>query len=197
MARTLLIGTGNLDKARELEALLSGLPVEVKGLADFRGVAAPEETEDSFEGNALLKAQYYHERFGVWCVADDSGLEVEALDGAPGVYSARYAGEDCSYEDNNLKLLKVLEDAPGEKRRARFVCCAALAGEGIARAVRGTVEGRIAFECRGSNGFGYDPLFIPQGGEKTFGEMEPEEKQRLSHRANAFTKMRTVLESLL
>lgn len=187
MRRDLVIGSGNHDKAAELRLLLDGLPWTVKTLADYPEVREPEETGATFEANALLKARYYSEEFGVPSVADDSGLEVDALDGAPGVYSARYAGPGCTYDDNNRKLLNALADVPEDQRTARFVCCAAfVTPEGEEHVLRGTVEGVVAPECRGSNGFGYDPLFIANGYEHTFGEIAAEEKHKVSHRGRAF-----------
>jgi len=190
MAKPLLIGSGNRDKAAELERLLHGSPWEVKTLLDFPALPEPEETETTFEGNALLKARYYSKALGVACVADDSGIEVAALGGAPGVYSARYAGEDCTYDDNNRKLLAALNDVPAAKRRARFVCCAAFVDlDGAEHVEFGTVEGIIAPAPRGSNGFGYDPIFIPSGFEQTFGELNALVKSSVSHRGEAFGKM--------
>ena len=190
MARVLLIGSGNRDKREELAHLLQGSDWEVKSLKDFEEVDEPEETEDTFEGNALLKARYYGGRFGVACVADDSGIEVDALDGAPGVYSARYAGEDCTYDDNNCKLLDAIRDVPDEKRTARFVSCAAFVDtDGTEHVELGTVEGKLAHETSGENGFGYDPLFIPSGHDKTFGHFTREEKAAVSHRGKAFRAM--------
>ena len=121
MARVLLIGSGNKDKQKELSDLLKDSAWDVKGLQDFEPIEEPEETEDTFEGNALLKARYYGNHFGVACVADDSGIEVDALNGEPGVYSARYAGEDCTYDDNNQKMLNALENIQTEKRGARYI----------------------------------------------------------------------------
>ncbi|MFP6597378.1 MAG: RdgB/HAM1 family non-canonical purine NTP pyrophosphatase [Candidatus Hydrogenedentota bacterium] len=196
MARVLLIGSGNKDKQKELRDLLSDSAWDVKGLKDFDAIDEPEETEDTFEGNALLKARYYGQRFGVACVADDSGIEVDALNGKPGVYSARYAGEDCTYDDNNQKMLKALEeiDAPG--RGARFVSCAAFVDKyGTEHVEVGTVDGVIASECKGKNGFGYDPLFIPVGYERTFGELGSEVKAEISHRGRAFRAMSVYLDS--
>ncbi len=190
MPRALLIGSGNRDKATELAQLLDGTAWDVKTLGDFPEVPEPEETETTFEGNALLKARYYGRAFSVACVADDSGIEVEALSGAPGVRSARYAGENCSYDDNNRKLLAALKDAPPAGRRARFVCCAAFVDhDGTEHVELGTVEGLIAREARGSNGFGYDPIFMPSGFEQTFGELNPLVKSGVSHRGEAFRKM--------
>jgi len=198
MDRVLLIGSNNKDKAREIRSLLEDSPWDVKSLSDFEPVSEPEETEATCEGNALLKARYYAEHFGVACVADDSGLEVDALDGAPGVYSARYAGEGCSYADNNRKLLAALEGLPSERRRARFVCVAAFVDEeGGEHLERGTAKGAIAPECRGEHGFGYDPLFIPDGFDRTFGEFAPEAKAAVSHRGRAFRKLCNHLASLV
>lgn len=196
MARVLVIGSGNRDKARELAELLRGLPWDVKSLADFPPVEEPEETGETFEANALLKARYYAKALGgVVCVADDSGLAVDALDGAPGIYSARYAGPDCSYADNNEKLLGALESFAWHERTARFVCCAAFHDPaGVEHTELGTVEGHIAMEPFGAQGFGYDPVFVPSGEDRTFGEMTPAEKHRLSHRGRAFAQLRAWLE---
>jgi len=190
MARVLLIGSGNRDKRDELTHLLEGSDWDVKSLKDFDAFEEPEETEETFEGNALLKARYYGKHLGVACVADDSGIEVDALDGAPGVYSARYAGEDCTYEDNNRKLLEAIRDVPDEKRTARFVSCAAFVDtDGTEHVELGTVEGVLAHEISGENGFGYDPVFIPAGFDKTFGHFSRVEKEAVSHRGKAFRAM--------
>jgi XTP/dITP diphosphohydrolase len=195
--RTLLLGTGNKDKAAELRTLLEGLPWRVVTLAAYPEMDEPEEDQDTFEGNALLKARYYGRRLGLWCAADDSGLVVDALDGRPGVYSARYAGPGCAYADNNAKVLRELDGAPPAERTARFVCCAALAGpDGHEHTETGTVEGRIAEAERGHRGFGYDPLFIPEGYEQTFGELPADVKHALSHRGEAFRRLRDHLASL-
>jgi XTP/dITP diphosphohydrolase len=193
----LLIGSANPHKAQELAQLLEGLPWQVKSLLDFPAVEDPEETGETFEENALLKARYYCTAFGVPTVADDSGLVVDKLDGAPGVYSARYAGPGCTYEDNNRKLLAALEGAPWHERTARFVCCAAFLEPGGAPHVElGLVEGHIACACSGKHGFGYDPLFVPEGQELTFAEMSPGAKHSISHRGRAFQQLRAYLENL-
>jgi XTP/dITP diphosphohydrolase len=198
VSEVLLIGTGNRDKAAELAEILQGLPWDVKSLADFPHVPEPIEDGDTFEANALKKAVYYGRRFDVCCVADDSGLAVDALDGAPGVYSARYAGDDCTYADNNAKLLRELADVPQEKRSARFICCAAFAHRsGRTHTETGVAEGRIILEPRGNGGFGYDPLFLPRGFELTFAEMPPDQKHKISHRGRAFQRLRAYLETLL
>lgn len=197
MREPLLIGTHNPDKARELAELLDGLPWDVKTLADFPPVPVPREDGQSFEENAVAKATYYTHCLGVWSVADDSGLVVDALSGGPGVESAHYAGEGCSYADNNRKLLAALQRVCEQDRTARFVCCAALASpDGTVHVETGSVEGRIALDCRGRNGFGYDPLFVPEGYDQTFGELPPPVKRAISHRARAFRKLRAYLESL-
>lgn len=195
--RKLLIGSANTDKAEELRDLLRGLPWQVIGLSEVPEVAPPEEHGETFQANALNKARYYGATFGVDCIADDSGLEVDALDGAPGVFSARYAGEICSYSDNNHKLLDALRGVPPGERTARFVCCAALLlRNGDMNIEVGTVEGRIAEAPRGTHGFGYDPIFIPDGHDRTFGEMTPEEKHTMSHRGKAFLQMRDYLAAV-
>lgn len=194
MTQTLVIATGNRDKAAELSTILESLSCIVTTLAEYPPIEAPVEDGQTFEANARLKALYYAKQLGLPCVADDSGLAVDALDGAPGVYSARYAGPGCTYADNNQKLLAALEGVPGSRRTARFVCCAAFATpEGRVHIEQGTVDGTIAPACRGAQGFGYDPLFIPEGEAKTFAEMSAEAKHRLSHRGRAFARLRNWL----
>ncbi len=194
MIETLLIGSGNRHKAIELARMLEGLPWVVKCLADFPKVPEPVEDGDTFQANAVKKALYYGQGFNVCCVADDSGLVVDALRGAPGVLSARYAGEGASDADNNRKLLRELDDVPMSQRTARFVCCAAFADRsGHIHIETGTVEGHIAMEPRGRHGFGYDPLFIPVGGTLTFGEMESAAKDAISHRGRAFKRLHDYL----
>ncbi len=194
MPKVLLLGSGNRDKARELSVLLADSGWEVKGLRDFPEVPEPEEDQDTFEGNALLKARYYGAHFNLPCVSDDSGIEVDALDGAPGVYAARYAGEDCSYEDNNVKLLAALDGVEVEQRGARFVCCAAFVDvKGNEFTELGSIDGHIAPAICGTNGFGYDPVFIPEGHVNTFGELSPEVKRSISHRGQAFRKLSETL----
>lgn len=142
------------------------------------------ETQDTIEGNAVQKAKYVWEKYGMDCIADDTGLEVEALDGAPGVYSARYAGEECSAEKNIQKLLKELHGV--ENRKARFKTVAAFVLDGEVHLFEGVINGRILTEKRGSEGFGYDPVFMPDQSEESFAEMAAEKKNTISHRALAF-----------
>lgn len=198
MTEKLLIGSANLNKARELAMLLEDLPWEVVSLRDFPGITAPEESGTTFADNAILKARYYGDTFQVTCIADDSGLVVDALDGAPGVYSARYAGEGADDAANNAKLLEALADTPWHDRTARFVCCAAFyrPGEDVHLEI-GEAGGHIAISPFGENGFGYDPVFVPEGHERTFAEMSVEEKHTLSHRGRAFAKLRAWLETRL
>jgi len=154
------------------------------------------EDADTFEGNALKKARELGRASGLWTLADDSGLEVAALDNAPGVYSARYAGEPCSYPANNAKLLKALEDVAD--RRARFRCVIALcAPDGREWTVEGRCTGRIIEAPRGANGFGYDPLFVPDGFEQTFAELDGAAKNRISHRGNALRRAAAEWRGLL
>jgi len=198
LAEVLLIGSGNRGKAAELAGLLEGLPWEVRCLADYDPVPPPVENGRTFEENAVKKAAYFSEAFGLACLADDSGLVVDAIGGAPGIYSARYAGPEADDKANNAKLLADLEGVAEAERTARFVCYAAFVRPGEAPHVEtGVVEGRIGFRPRGAGGFGYDPLFIPEGHTRTFGEMQTAEKKRISHRGRALEKMRSYLERLV
>jgi XTP/dITP diphosphohydrolase len=197
LADVLLIGSGNRGKAAELAGLLEDLPWEVRSLADYAPVPPPVEDGLTFEENAVKKALYFSELFGVACLADDSGLMVDAIGGDPGIYSARYAGEAADDKANNAKLLAQLEGVAEAERTARFVCYAAFVRPGGPPHVEnGAAEGRIDFKPRGAGGFGYDPLFIPEGYTRTFGEMEAAEKKLISHRGRALQKMRSYLERL-
>lgn len=199
MSVRLALATGNAKKVEELRRILDGLDVELVTMTEL-GIDSPEETGTTFEANALLKAQYVCDRSGLPALADDSGLAVDALDGAPGVWSARYAGVDGDGADdaNNTKLLDALADVPDELRTARFVCAAALVTPGGgAWTVRGTMEGRIGHEARGEQGFGYDPLFTSEGETRTNAELAPAEKDARSHRGQAFRAIRPVVERAL
>ncbi len=197
MLRTLLIGSQNPKKVGELAEILHDLPWRVKSLQDFPSAPEPEEDGRTFQDNAVKKAVYYANRFQVWCAADDSGLVVDSLDGAPGVYSARFAGPQATDAENNAKLLAALVGVPESQRTARFVCCAALVEPGgTPHLEMGTVEGRIGFENRGTVGFGYDPLFTPDGHDKTFAQMTAAEKHAVSHRGRAFANLRSYIASL-
>ena len=196
MPEPLLIGSGNRGKAAELAELLRGLPWDVKSLGDFPEAPDCVEDGDTFEANATKKAAYYSACFNVACVADDSGLVVDVLGGAPGMMSARYAGEGATDAARCAKLLGALRTIPANERTARFVCCAAFVKPGaVAHIEMGVVEGTIGFECRGSGGFGYDPLFIPNGFTLSFGELDPVRKHAVSHRGQALRKLCAYLES--
>ncbi|WP_080797057.1 RdgB/HAM1 family non-canonical purine NTP pyrophosphatase [Arabiibacter massiliensis] len=195
--KTVVIASNNAHKAREIAEALDFPGWEFRTLRELGIESDPAEDADTFEGNARIKAQAAREASGGRAVlADDSGLEVDALGGAPGVFSARYAGDPCDDAANNAKLLAELADVPDEGRTARFVCTLAFIDEDGAETVaRGTVEGRIGHEGRGSHGFGYDPLFLPDvfDGVRTLAEALPEEKNAVSHRGNALRELRAKL----
>lgn len=183
----LLIATRNAGKVAEFRRLLTGLPLRLRGLDEFALDADAEETGETFAENAAIKADFYCRRTGIPTLADDSGLEVEALGGAPGVLSARYAGPGASDEQRVALLLKELDATGDAERRARFVCVIALADPsgGRTELFAGECAGRIIGEPRGAGGFGYDPVFVPEGHSETFGELPAEIKNRISHRARA------------
>lgn len=182
----LIFATNNIYKLQEIKDLLSGL-YEVLSLEDIEVREDIPETADSLEGNALQKARFVHLKTGADCFADDTGLEVEALNGKPGVYSARYAGEGASFEDNMDKLLSDLDGK--SNRQACFRTVIALIYNGNEYLFEGIVKGKILHEKTGSGGFGYDPLFIPEGFEKSFAEMSPSEKNAISHRGLSVNKL--------
>ena len=178
----LVFATNNRHKLEEVRAIL-GNKIEILSLNDIDCHDDIPETADTLEGNALIKARYIHEKFGVDCFADDTGLEVEALNGEPGVYSARYAGEDCNPEANMYKLLQNLT---GEKNRnAQFRTVIALIINGEEKLFNGIVKGTISREKMGNAGFGYDPIFIPEGFSESFAQMTSEMKNSISHRYRA------------
>jgi XTP/dITP diphosphohydrolase len=188
----LLLATRNADKTREFRELL-GHDFEVIDLSSFPEIAIPEETGRTFKENAALKAIAASEKLASLVVADDSGLEVDALDGAPGIYSARYAGENASAGDSISKLLRELSarNIADEKRSARFRCVTALAQNGkLLGTFEGAVKGNVVDPPRGNGGFGYDPVFQPTGFEQTFAEMPRELKNKISHRAQAIAALR-------
>ncbi|MBO0727042.1 MAG: non-canonical purine NTP pyrophosphatase [Blastocatellia bacterium] len=217
---TLLIATSNKGKVAEIASLLEGLDCRVIGLDDLSQVPPPvEETGTTFVENALLKADYYHSATGLLTLADDSGLEVDALDGRPGVYSARYGGESLNSAQQISLLLEEMKGAPDEKRTARFVCVVALvgkisdkrsqiwhsdgalvdaeAGPQIRQTFEGRCEGKIALAPRGAGGFGYDPIFIDAELGRTFAELPPQEKSSRSHRGKALQAAIKYIEALL
>lgn len=195
---TLLLGTQNKGKLKELRQLLADLPLELYSLDDFPAIKSVPETGATFSENASLKAAGYARQTGMLALADDSGLEVDALDGAPGVLSARYAGAGASDAERTAKLLDELKGTPVENRSARFICAVAIANpEGeVLKIFIGTCDGRIDFAPNGSEGFGYDPVFIPGGYEESFGQLKSEIKNQLSHRARALSAAREFLLTL-
>ena len=193
--RRLIFATGNEHKMVEIREILGELPVEILSMKDVGIKADIVENGNTFEENALIKAKEVCKLAGEMVLADDSGLEIDYLNGEPGIYSARYMGEDTSYHIQNQNLIDRLEGVPDEKRTARFVCAIAAAfPDGRSFVVRGTIEGIIGYEERGTNGFGYDPIFyLPERGVST-AEIPPEEKNSISHRGNALRKMKELLE---
>jgi len=187
----LLLATYNPGKIRELSALLSDIPLELANLTDLTGINEVEETGLTICENAELKATGYAMQSGIWSLADDSGLEVAALGGAPGVYSNRYAGEGASDAAKMEKVLKQLDAVPNAVRDARFVCAMSITDEAgkIVFTTEGFCPGTIANEPRGTNGFGYDPIFIPDGFDRTFGELSSDIKQQISHRSRAIKEI--------
>jgi XTP/dITP diphosphohydrolase len=185
----LVLATFNRDKGRELQALLDLRDLEVVSLADVPGATAPAETGSTLDENARIKARAAMARTGLPAIADDTGLEVDALDGRPGVHAARYAGPQASYADNVRKLLSELAGVPAGQRAARFrAVCVACWPDGIELAAHGVLEGRIAAAPRGTGGFGYDPVFeLPDG--RTLAELAEAEKNALSHRARAMRRL--------
>lgn len=184
----LVAATHNPGKAREIEALLDGHYVVVT--AASVNLPEPDETESTFVGNALLKARHAADRSGEVSLADDSGLSVAALDGAPGIFSARWAGPDKDFAFAMRRVEERLEEVGSDDRRAWFTSALAVAWpDGPAVVVEGRIDGLLTFPPRGDRGFGYDPMFVPAGSDLTFGEMDPVEKHRISHRADAFRKL--------
>lgn len=192
--RRLVVATGNPGKLREFRCLLAGLPFELASQADL-GVAAPEETGSSFLANALLKARHAAAATGAAAIADDSGLEVDALGGAPGIYSARYAGPGADDGSNNAKLLAALEGTPPERRGARYRCALAFldGASDTALTAEGVWEGTILDAPRGTGGFGYDAYFWLSELRMTAAELDPQEKNRRSHRGMALRALRDQL----
>ena len=196
---TLVLASRNRKKSGEMAGLLAPHGIDVQSVADFADV--PEVVEDgrTFAENAAKKAAQTAKHLNRWVIGEDSGLLVDALNGAPGIYSARYAGENATDDLNNAKLLDAVKDVPAEKRGARYLCHVALADpEGTVRlAVESSCRGRITAAPRGANGFGYDPLFLIPEYHRTFGELSPAVKRRISHRARAFAEFVPRLAALL
>ena len=191
--------THNENKLTEFKQLLQEMPVDVHGAMEMDYFSAPPETGDTFVDNARIKARALRSlKNTCWVVADDSGLVVEGLNGLPGVHSARYAGENASYQENNAKLLKMMQLRSPQNRKAHFVCCLlAYSPEGEEFIFEGKLEGTIGKAATGKNGFGYDPIFIAEGHEKTLAEIPPGEKNQISHRGLALQQLRNKLQEVL
>lgn len=186
----LLVATKNAGKIKELTELLANSGLEIISLSSFPSLADVEETGLTFTENALIKAHYYYKETQILSLSDDSGLSVDALDGAPGVYSARYSGPNASDKTRYEKLLAELKDIPLEKRTARFTCSLALVGKDLEEVFSASTEGQIIFSPRGENGFGYDPVFEYLPLSKTFAELNSQEKASVSHRGKALAQLR-------
>ncbi|MGH9764900.1 MAG: RdgB/HAM1 family non-canonical purine NTP pyrophosphatase [Blastocatellia bacterium] len=185
----LLIASTNKGKVEELREILEIEGLEVMGLDRLPAMTVPEETGSTFEENALLKAHYYRKLTGMITIADDSGLEVDALGGAPGVMSARYAGFEATDNDRVRKLLGELDGVAGQRRSARFICAAALVWQGGEKVFRGEANGQITIDKRGAGGFGFDPVFLYGPLGRTFAELSRSEKSSVSHRGIAFRNL--------
>ena len=196
--KELIIATKNRKKLHELKKYLKGINAKVRSLKEFKNTPRIVEDKDTFKGNAIKKALAISRFTKGLVLADDSGLMVDILDGKPGVRSSRFAGPKKDDHDNNLKLLDLLKDIPLRKRRAHFVCSVAIADKGkVIKVIEEYCNGLIAFEIRGRHGFGYDPLFLIPKYNKTFGELGPTAKDRMSHRAKALKKARKFLRKYL
>ena len=194
----IVLATNNTHKAQEIKNILSDLKAEILSLKDFPPYVIPEETGKTFEENALIKAREAFKCTNTISLADDSGLEVDALDRSPGIMSARFAGPGCTYKDNNIKLLNLMKDVPDEKRGATFRCVVAIVFDlKEIKIVEGEVKGFITKEEKGEGGFGYDPVFYYPPLGKTFAQLNPDEKNKVSHRSIAFKKAQEVLEKLI
>ncbi|MBT9872241.1 non-canonical purine NTP diphosphatase [Bacteroides salyersiae] len=193
MKKKLVFATNNLHKLKEVSAIL-GDKIKLLSLNDINCHTDIPETSDTLEENALLKAKFIHNHYGINCFADDTGLEVEALNGRPGVYSARYAGDAHNSEANMLKLIQDMEGK--ENRKAQFRTVISLILDENTYQFEGIIKGRIIEEKRGLSGFGYDPIFIPEGYDKTFAELGDEIKNKISHRAQAINKLCKFLFSI-
>ena len=193
----MIFATGNEGKMREVRMILGDLGAEILSLKEAGIQAEAEENRTTFEENAVIKAKEIMEKTGALVLADDSGLEVDALNGEPGIYSARYMGHETSYHIKNKNLIERLEGKTGEERSARFVCAiAACFPDGRVLTTRGTMEGQIGYEEKGENGFGYDPIFYLPEYQCYSGELPLEEKNKLSHRGKALRLMKEQLEAL-
>jgi len=197
--KELVVATTNKGKLKEIKGLLKEFSLKITSLADYPD--APEIVEDgrTFRANAIKKAQTIAAYTKKWTLGEDSGLEVKVLDNAPGIYSARFSGDQATDKKNNAKLLQSLRDIPSERRQARYRCCAALVDGGahLMGVADGRCNGIIALRAKGRNGFGYDPYFFLPRYQQTFGQMDPAVKAKISHRAKAFEKMKKMVQLYL
>ena len=193
----IVLATHNHDKEIELQHSLRGLDVDICSLSEYPDIGEIQETGTTLLENSLLKAHTVHDRTGLPAIADDTGLEIDALDGAPGVYSARFAGLNATYDDNVNKLLSVMEDVSDDMRSARFRTVISFVDEIQELWTEGFIEGRITEDPRGNMGFGYDPVFYVPRLEKTFAELSTAEKNKISHRGIALQKLRKILINVL
>ena len=193
--KTLVLATHNTHKQSEMNSILTGLGLTIIGLDKFPEIKDIEETGTTLIENALIKARTIQAITGLPSLADDTGLEVDALNGSPGVYSARYAGENATFEENVTKMLVALKGIPDEKRTARFRTVLAFVDSNSELCKNGVIEGKITKKAYGIDGFGYDPIFRPKNYDLTFSEMQSEQKNRISHRAIALGKMKIILET--
>ena len=190
--RKVVFATGNKGKLKEVIDIFSDTKIQIIPMDELGNIPEIEEDGLTFEDNALIKARFVFSEYGLPTIADDSGLSIEQLGGKPGVLSARYAGEGCTFNDNNIKVLKELEGLP-EPHRAQFISCAIYFNGRSLQTTIGKLPGKIIHDFRGSNGFGYDPIFVPEGYETTLAEMTLQEKNKISHRAKAFNQLKEIL----
>ncbi len=195
--KKIVLATHNIDKQKEIKSLLKDLNIKILGMEYFPEIGDIEETGQTLIENSFIKSKMVNKITGLACLADDTGLEVDALNGAPGIFSARYAGENPTYDDNVRKLLFELKETPESLRTARFRTVISYVDNENEFYDEGTVEGRIILEPSGVDGFGYDPIFVPKNSDKTFAEMSKEKKNKISHRALALIKMKKRLKSYL
>jgi len=194
----IVVATGNRDKLKEIRTLLKGLPLQFESLNSFKGVPKVIENGRTLESNAGKKAVQTSKFLKTLVVADDSGLEIKALGGKPGVYSARFSGKNATYDSNNKKVLRLLKNIPRDKRKAVFRCVIAMADKGkIIGIAEGKCGGRIGFNPEGRNGFGYDPIFIPDGYKKTFAQLGINKKNSISHRSKALVKAKAIIKKYI